>query len=146
MADDNVITLPVIRIERYEPEPIPDGVGDQETIGSLLARKRWADGPKAPRPTKRKLGAVAMRKALNAVADDAWTMQSCFLWMRQVMEREHDTRALAALIEHWGEDSVAASCDPARSWEECQRLLEFLTAFMSEYQRRFPMPRPKAVK
>ena len=123
------------------PPKIELGTGGDETIGSLLARKRFMEGPRPA--TKRRIGSLATRKARNAIQRDADTMESCLLWLFQIAKADHDPRAIATMIEHW--DNYT-EFNPLNSHEDCERVLKMIGDVIAEYKKRFPIPPPRLVK
>lgn len=121
--------------------PVPDGIGDEETIGSLLRRKRYLEGP--PKPRNKRRGSVPMRKALRALEGDAQTVENCLRWLRQVAEADHDPRALVAMIEQF---NSFPTWNPLNSYDDCDRLLAMIERVVVEYRKRFKAPPPRLVK
>lgn len=126
----------VVDLASRLPAPKPDGIGDQETIGSIMRRMRHARGQFGP-PGKRRLGSVASRKALRAITDDAGTLESCLVWLRAIVGRDHDPRALAAYIDEyeWFEFSR----------DDLDAILVLLAAVLAERAKRLPRRKPRAV-
>lgn len=134
---DNVIKF------RGKP-PKPDGIGDQETIGSRLRRKRYMEGP--PKPPNKRRGNITMRRALKAIEADAQTIDSCLRWLRHVAESDHDPRALVAMMEERFTSDDFQDLNTLNSWEDCGRLLAMIESVIVEYRKQFKAPPPRLVK
>lgn len=107
----------------------------EPTIGELYAKMKKGAAPNR----KRRLGNVAMRKARDSLVDDAGGLESCFQWMLQIVERDHDPRGLAAFLDEYEEWAVF------KNDGDVDRLLGFLETVLAERRKRFPLPKPRLV-
>lgn len=120
----------VIRLHDRRPAPIPDGVGDHETIGSILARRRHALGYPEPN-SKRRLGPAAMRKSLKAIDGDATAVECCMVYLRTVADNAHDPRALAQFIDEFDWHGFTRS--------DIERIRTAFDSALAEYAKLLPV-------